>query len=242
MRTFLTAEWRHLLMVNYPVDPAVLQRWVPPGVELDFWNGETFVSVVGFLFLDTRVLGVPIPGHRDFEEVNLRFYVRKAAKDSWRRGVVFIKELVPRRAIALTARLFYNEPYVGLPMRHELSLANGVPQVGSRVEYSWCRKEAWESVSGRVGGGYAPMVDGSLDQFIAEHYWGYTAQRDGNTTEYQVEHPRWNVAPVEAPALHCDVKQLYGEPFVKVLNQRPASAFLADGSPVTVWAAKSAIA
>src|SRR5215470_635533 len=99
-------------MLNYEIDPTLLQPLVPPGTELDSWNGQSFITLVGFLFARTRVLGVPIPLHRNFEEVNLRFYVRRQAPDGWRRAVVFIQELVPRSAIAWVARSFYCENYV----------------------------------------------------------------------------------------------------------------------------------
>ncbi|HTO08358.1 MAG TPA: DUF2071 domain-containing protein, partial [Myxococcota bacterium] len=117
---FLTAEWRDLAMLNYEIDPAVLEPRVPAGTELDAWSGRTFVSVVGFRFLRTRVLGVPVPYHVDFDEVNLRFYVRRKSGADWRRGVVFVKEIVPRRAIALVARVAYAENYVAHPMRHSI--------------------------------------------------------------------------------------------------------------------------
>ena len=120
-RVFLTGEWRYLAMLNYRVDAALLEPFVPHGTTLDDWQGTTYVSLVGFLFRDTRVLGVPIPLHRDFEEVNLRFYVRREADGEVRRGVTFIKEIVPRPAIATVARLAYNEPYVALPMRHSIA-------------------------------------------------------------------------------------------------------------------------
>src|SRR6185295_273969 len=119
-KPFLTAEWRHLVMLNYEIDPAILRRFVPRGTELDAWNGKTFVSLVGFLFLNTRVMGLPIPFHENFEEINLRFYVRRKADEGWRRGVVFIKEIVPRAAIAWVARWLYNENYVALPTGHAL--------------------------------------------------------------------------------------------------------------------------
>src|SRR5471030_2395832 len=119
-KVFLTAEWLYLAMLNYEIDPALLARFVPTGTELDFWNGKSYVSIVGFLFRDACVIGIPIPFHRHFEEVNLRFYVRRKSDDGWRRGVVFIKELVPRKAIAFIARKFYNENYVALPMSHRI--------------------------------------------------------------------------------------------------------------------------
>lgn len=137
MPTFLTAEWRHLLMVNYAVEPDLLRGFLPNGIELDQWNGTTYLSVVGFLFLRTKILGVPIPQHTNFEEVNLRFYVKRLAPDGYRRGVVFIKEIVPRPLIALVARKCYNEPYQTMPMRHAIDEQNGNLQSGSSVEYAW---------------------------------------------------------------------------------------------------------
>ncbi|MGI9115830.1 MAG: DUF2071 domain-containing protein, partial [Chthoniobacterales bacterium] len=134
-KPFLTANWRYLAMLTYRIDPALLARYVPPGVELDFYNGETFVSVVGFLFLETRLLGVAIPRHRNFEEVNLRFYVRKRSADTWRRGVCFIREIVPRQAIAIVARVFYGEPYMALPMKSDVVHRDGE----LKVEYGWRR-------------------------------------------------------------------------------------------------------
>ncbi len=123
MTRFLTAEWRHLAMLNYQVDPEVLRERLPRGIELDDHAGRHFVSVVGFLFLHTKVRGIPIPFHRDFEEVNLRCYVRREEQGELRRGVVFVKEFVPRRAIAWVARTVYNENYLALPMRHRIAPA-----------------------------------------------------------------------------------------------------------------------
>ena len=120
-------------MLNYVVDPRLIMPLVPAETEIDFENGETFLSVVGFLFLDTRLLGLPIPLHRDFEEVNLRFYVRRKSADTWRRGVVFIRELVPRRAIALVARTFYGENYVAVPMKHEIEHLDAESESGILV-------------------------------------------------------------------------------------------------------------
>jgi uncharacterized protein len=226
-RVFLTAEWRHLLMVNFTVDPGVLEPLVPAGTELDYWQGRTFVSVVGFRFLRTRVLGVPIPFHRNFDEVNLRFYVRRRAADGWRKGVAFVKEIVPRRAIAFVARTLYNENYVRYPMRSQVNIPG-------RVRYEWWHAGAWESVSAAAVGEAAPPGPDAEETFISEHYWGYARQPDGSTIEYAVEHPPWRVWRCEAPALVCRVAPLYGERFAPALAAPPASAFLADGSAVVV--------
>lgn len=228
---FLTAEWRHLAILNYEIDPSVLTPLVPAGTELDFWEGRLFVSVVGFLFLRTRVFGIPIPFHRNFEEVNLRFYVRRKSEEGWRRGVVFVKEIVPRAAIALVARRFYNEPYVAMPMAHHIDVQSGLLQ---SAEYSWRYSNNQNSLRVTVRGSAESLREGSEAEFITEHHWGYNAQRDGSTLEYRVEHPRWQIYHVADASLNCDVTTLYGEQFCDSLSGRPASAFLAEGSAVTV--------
>jgi uncharacterized protein len=226
---FLTAEWRYLAMLNYVVDPAILSPFVPVGTELDSYQGNYFVSVVGFRFLNTRVRGWAIPFHRNFEEVNLRFYVRRRAAEGWRRGVVFIRELVPRRAIAFIARAFYGEPYTALPMRHKID--HSPREIG--VEYGWRFQGKWESLRAASAGAAKPIASGSLEEFITEHYWGYTA-RAAASAEYEVEHPHWEIWSAEDAALQADVAALYGATFSRSLEARPASAFIADGSPVVV--------
>ena len=218
-------------MLNFQIEPSVLAPLVPAGTELDLWAGKPLVSVVGFLFLDTRVYGMAIPFHRDFEEVNLRFYVRRRAEEGWRRGVVFIKEIVPRAAIALAARAFYNEPYVALPMSSRIETELDSLKA---VEYGWRFRGTANRLTATARGEAETLCVGSEAEFITEHYWGYTAQRDGSTLEYQVEHPRWRVYAVAQAQLHCDVRGLYGEQFCDSLRGAPSSAFLAEGSAVTV--------
>jgi uncharacterized protein len=229
VKPFLTANWRYLAMLNYVVDPAIIAPLVPPGTEIDFENGETFVSVVGFLFLDTRLLGLPVPLHRDFEEVNLRFYVRKKSADTWRRGVVFVRELVPKHAIDIVGRTFYGEPYLAVPMKHDI----GHVDLRMKVEYSWRRGSKWERISISASGEPQSIAAGSHAEFITEHYWGYTCFR-GGCSEYRVNHPRWKIWPVESFELRADIAKLYGEQFVGTLSQPPRSAFIADGSPIEV--------
>jgi uncharacterized protein YqjF (DUF2071 family) len=216
-------------MLNFVVDPKILAPLVPPGTEIDFENGETFLSVVGFLFLDTRLLGLPIPLHRDFEEVNVRFYVRKKSADTWRRGVVFVREFVPKRAIATIARTFYGEPYVTLPMKHQIDHVD----LKLSVEYSWRRGSKWESLRMSASGEAQTIPAGSHAEFITEHYWGYTCFR-GGCSEYRVEHPRWKIWNAERFEFSADVAALYGEQFVTPLSAPPRSAFIADGSPIEV--------
>jgi len=217
-------------MLNYAIDPAPLLPLVPPGTELDGWSGRTYVSMVGFLFLDTRVRGLAIPFHRHFEEVNLRFYVRRRGPEGWRRGVVFVRELVPRRAIAVVARLLYHEPYLALPMRHETGESAG----RVRAAYHWRFRRRWHSLEVTAQGEPGPAAPGSEAEFITEHFWGYNAQRDGGTLEYRVEHPRWRVWAATDSRLEGELAPLYGPALAACLAASPTSAFLAEGSPVTV--------
>lgn len=232
-RPFLTAAWRWLVMLNYQVDPGVLRPRVPRGVELDTWRGGVLASLVGFRFLDTRVLGVRVPGHVDFDEVNLRFYVRREVPGGARRGVVFVKELVPRRAIAAVARRLYDEPYEWRPMRHEVAPPTaGAPGL---ARYEWHGDGGgWEGLEARFAGEPTPPVAGSEEEFITEHYWGYTARRDGSTSEYRVEHPPWRVWRAIEPGCRADFAALYGAEFVAALSASPVSAFVAEGSAVAV--------
>ena len=233
-RAFLTAEWRYLVMLNYDVDPAILHALVPKHTELDLWNGRAIASVVGFRFLGTRLLGVPIPLHRNFEEINLRFYVRYTTPEGEvRRGVVFVRELVPRLAIALTARLAYNEPYLAVRMRSTVP-AEPTDAPG-RISYGWRTGSRWQEVSATASGAPALPSQASEEAFITEHFWGYTRQRDGGTVEYEVRHPRWRVWSAAEASLVADVPRLYGSSFARALAKLPVSAFVAEGSEVTVY-------
>jgi uncharacterized protein len=230
-RVFLTAEWRHLAMLNYEVDRELLVDFVPCGTELDGWKGRMFVSLVGFRFLNTRVLGFPIPFHANFDEVNLRFYVRRQEGQEVRRGVVFIREIVPRRAIALVARTVYNENYVALPMAHEIDVNH---RTAPAVSYRWRTSRGWSTMTLEAQGNSRLLDAGSEPEFIAEHHWGYAAQRDGGTVEYRVKHPSWRVWTARRAEFAGEVEELYGGELAAVLRGKPASAFLAQGSPVAV--------
>ena len=225
---FLTAEWRWLAMLNYPVEPALLARRLPAGVELDVFDGVALVSLVGFRFLRTRLLGVPVPFHRDFDEVNLRFYVRRRVDDGWRRGVVFVRELVPRLALATVARLAYGEPYRAVPMRHALE------EVGHRAEYAWRWGGTWCSISIETAGPGQLAPVGSEMAFITEHFWGYSGAPGRRTREYQVEHPPWQVRPARGAVASGDLGAVYGSELGAALAGPPRSAFLAEGSAVVV--------
>ena len=229
--TFLTANWLNLIMLNYEVDPVVLKPYIPAGTELDLWEGKALVSMVGFLFQDTRMLGVRWPLHINFEEVNLRFYVRYFDGSNWKRGAVFISELVPKHAIAIIANSLYREHYKALPMRHSIK-----PLSDAKIEYlyEWKLKGKWNKLGGVINNAASPILPGSPEEFIFEHYWGYNKLRDNTTLEYQVEHISWRINPVKSSVFNADIVELYGKEFVPYLSVEPYSAFFADGSDISV--------
>jgi uncharacterized protein YqjF (DUF2071 family) len=231
---FLTAEWRDLILLNYEVEASLVQQFVPAGTELDCWQGRVFLSLVGFRFLNTKVFRLPVPFHRNFEEVNLRFYVRREATNEVRRGVVFIREMVPRWAIAAVARTIYNENYIALPMAHRIDRRAG----SLNAEYSWRVRGAWNRIRASVADEPTLPKPGSQEEFIAEHYWGYASQLDGGCVEYRVAHPPWRVWSTQDASFEGSGEEIYDREFAAILRGQPASVFIAEGSAVSVYRGK----
>ena len=226
---FLTAEWKHLLMLNYAVDASLLREFVPAGTELDQFQGKTYISLIGFEFNDTRLGGIPVPLHGSFEEVNLRFYVRRDSK----RGVVFIRDLVPKLAVAAIARFAFGENYACAPMSHSIKRGEGQDSV--EFEYSWGSGAGLCSLRGESQEAAMIPPDGSLGQFITEHYWGYAAQKDGGCIEYEVQHPPWPVREAGTAKFTGEATRYYPAELSRAVMRPPDSAFVADGSAVTVF-------
>ncbi|MEQ9219310.1 MAG: DUF2071 domain-containing protein [Cyclobacteriaceae bacterium] len=227
---FLTAEWRKLAIANYEIKPSVLRKYLPNKTELDLYEGKCFVSLVGFMFKNTKLMGIPVPFHRHFEEVNLRFYVRYFDTGEWKRGVVFIKEIVPKPALTFVANQIYKEHYETMKMSH---LWEQNPD-HLLVEYSWKQKKRVNRF--RIKTGLNPVVIpiNSETEFITEHYWGYTKVEEKRTFEYEVVHPRWQAYEVLDYEIDVDFEGVYGSDFKMLMNQTPNSVMLAEGSEIAV--------
>ena len=217
-------------MANYLVEPTLLEHRVPRGTELDLQEGRCFVSLVGFMFCDTRVLGVPVPFHINFEEVNLRYYVRRETAGEVRRAVCFVKEIVPRFAIAAVARIVYGEPYECWRMNNE--------RTETMVNYSWERKGCANHLQIEVGESLGVPDIGSHGEFIIERYWGYTDRGGGRVDEYKVEHPKWELFSVRNERIDVDFGKTYGDEFAFLSGEKPYSILLAKGSEVAVYKGK----
>ncbi len=214
-------------MANYEVAPELLEDLVPKGTTLDFHEGKLFVSLVGFMFLDTRILGIPIPFHINFEEVNLRFYVKRETDSEIRRGVCFVKEIVPRYAIATVARVLYGEPYECWRMSHT--------KTEKEVGYSWQKGDSVNNIKVEIDKDLGVPAHGSHGEFIIEHYWGYTKRGANRTDEYKVEHPKWELFSVKNEEINVDFGRTYGDEFAFLSDAKPFSILLAKGSPIAVY-------
>lgn len=229
-KPFLTAEWNNLIMANYIVDPSVLLPYLPLNTELDIYEGQVYVSLIGFMFENTRLLNFKIPFHVNFEEVNLRFYVRYNDNGIWKRGAVFIREIVPKPAISFVANTFFNEQYSTKRMRHFFEIKNGEIKLG----YHWKHNNKWNLLEATTHNIAEPMQPGSEEQFIAEHYWGYSKYDDRTTVEYAVQHPSWEVYRVKEYEIDCDFASLYGPQFSMLRTATPNSVFVAKGSAISI--------
>ena len=224
---FLTATWSNVFLATYGVPPALLTPRLPPGLALDLRDGHAFVSLVAFEFLDTRVRGIAWPGHRDFAELNLRFYVR----DGDERGVVFVREFVPRRMIVWIARALYNEPYRTAPFVAARDDAPG--RHAMRYTLDWAGRTHTLDVSAEDAP-FRPAAD-SVEHFFKEHRWGFGTTRAGRTTRYEVDHPPWDVYPVRSYSIDLDWGAVYGPEWAFLRDAPPVSTVLAAGSAVSVW-------
>ena len=228
--SFLTAEWRNLTIANYVIESKLLMPFLPAGTELDLWQDQCFLSLVGFKFVNTKLLGFKIPFHTNFEEVNLRFYVKRFENNEWKRGVVFIKEIVPKFALSLVANTIYNENYETMPMTHKWS----EDQICRQVEYRWKKKGKWHSINVKADLKKTKISPNSVTEFIIEHYWGYAKINDFSSNEYEVTHPKWDIYKTHSYLIDVDFKTVYGKDFEFMNNLNPHSVMLAEGSPIKV--------
>jgi len=228
--SFLTAEWRKLIMANYEIDPAILKPYLPAFTELDFFEGKTYVSSVGFLFKDVKLLGLSIPFHKTFEEVNLRFYVRHFDGVKWKRGTVFISEIVPKPAIAFVANTLYKEHYSTMRMRFEWAFTENAVD----INYEWRHKKHWNKIAVSAEDKLMAIPKDSFEEFITEHYWGYNRISEKQTTEYEVRHPRWDQYAVKSFEIKADFKSLYGNDFSFLSTAKPNNVLLAEGSAISI--------
>ncbi|MEZ4853489.1 YqjF family protein [Flavobacterium sp.] len=229
--SFLNAQWKNLALINYEIEASLLEKYVPKGTEIDFYNGKCYISLVGFLFQNTKLLGIKIPFHTNFEEVNLRFYVKRFENGEWKRGVVFIKEIVPKPALTWVANTVYKEHYQTLPMKHSITENKNL---NTDFVYQWKTKNKWNTILMETKDNAIEIESGTTSEFITEHYFGYTKYNENKTFEYEVKHPKWQQKEIIQTVIDVDFKATYGNEFEFLNYQNPASTIFAIGSEISV--------
>ena len=230
MTVFLKAKWENIIMANYEIEPKILIPFLPKGVDLDLYDGKAYISLVGFMFKNTKLFNIPIPLLGTFEEINLRFYVTRKDGNQTKRGVVFINETIPYKLVAWMANKLYKEHYTVVPTKNDIR-SNEKSQ---KIEFKWLLNKKWNSIFVEAEIESEKMKKNSLEKFIYEHYYGYTKIDEQKTEEYQLQHPSWKVHEVVNYKIDCDFEAMYGESF-SVLNQtKPTAVFIAEGSKVAV--------
>jgi uncharacterized protein len=230
MAIFLKANWENIIMANYEIDPVILYPFLPKGTELDLFNGKTYVSLVGFMFKNTQIFNLPIPFLGTFEEINLRFYVKRSEGSKIKRGVVFINETVPYKLVAWMANKLYKEHYTAIPTKHKINQN----ELSKDIQYQWFKNRVWHNIELKASLTNKNLAEGSLEQFIFEHYYGYTRVSNEKTEEYRLHHPSWKVNTVIESNITCDFKAMYGNEFEILNNKTPSSVFIAEGSKVEI--------
>ena len=230
MAIFLKANWENIIMANYEIDPKILIPFVPKGVDLDFFNGKCYISLVGFMFKNTKIFNVPIPFFGNFEEINLRFYVKRIEGNTIKRGVVFINETIPYPIVAWVANKLYNEHYTVVPTKHKISSE----KFSKKVKFEWLLNNKWNSISVMSSLSTEKMAPNSLESFIYEHYYGYTKTAKNETQEYKLQHPSWKINEVLTYQIECDFVAMYGKSFSVLNKMEPETVFIAEGSAVGI--------
>ena len=228
--SFLKAQWENLALINYEIDHEILKNYIPKGTEIELWNGKCYVSLVGFMFKNVKLLGLKIPFHINFEEVNLRFYVKSFENNEWKRGVVFIKEIVPKQALTFVANTIYKEHYQTLSMKHSIQESTD----STEFTYEWKTANKWNSILIETEKNETEIEINSEAEFITEHYFGYTKINENKTFEYEVKHPKWQQLKVINTKIDVDFKATYGKEFEFLENQKPVSVLLAIGSEISI--------
>jgi len=229
--SFLTAQWKNLALINYEIDASLLEKYVPKGTELDLYNGKCYISLVGFLFQDTKLLGIKIPFHINFEEINLRFYVKRFENGIWKRGVVFIKEIVPKSMITFVANSLYKEHYQTLPTKHSITKNKNN---NTDFVYQWKIKKRWNTIVIETKNNELEIETETASEFITEHYFGYTKYNENKTSKYEVKHPKWKQQKVIQTSIDVDFKETYGNEFEFLNKLEPAFTIFAKGSKISV--------
>tara|TARA_B100000809_G_scaffold118758_1_gene117075 strand:- start:46028 stop:46750 length:723 start_codon:yes stop_codon:yes gene_type:complete len=229
-KVFLKANWLRLASANYIIDPAILDKHIPNGTLLEAHNGKHYVSLVGFRYCETRLLNIRVPYHHIFEEINLRFYVkREISPGNWRSEVAFAKLFFPKKALTLVAKYIYKENYETLNMRHSWT-----EKENHLLTSYGLHKKNWHNFEIQSDKKSRKVASDSSEFFFSKHYWGTSQIDHRSSTVYEIEHPDWEAYDIVDSNVSFDFNTIFGSEFKHLTNTQPDSVHLFKGSEVIV--------
>jgi len=93
----------------------------------------------------------------------------------------------------------------------------------------------WHALKATMRGEPCLPAQGGEEEFTIEHYWGYTARRNGTSHEYEVRHSPWRVWRATNSTIDIDPGKVYGEAWSDLLDRPPTAVMVAEGSPIRVF-------
>lgn len=211
-------QWRDVLFLHWPAPPQWLSDQLPAGLAVDTFQGEAWVSLVGFRLQQVRLRGWPaLPFCSQMLELNFRTYVRHRGEPA----IHFLAMHADHRLLVAAARCLTPLPY------SLAQLAYAGPDTACsffcRPHYS---RTPLLAAQFSLGDGRRQAIPGTLDDWLTERYVAYVAGRDGDLLRMPVSHESWRLREIALRHCELDLQPLHG---------RPALCHYSDGVSALLW-------
>jgi len=221
----MAQSWHDLLFAHWPVDASVLRRLIPPQLQIDTFEGQSWLAIVPFRMTGVRLHGTPpLPWISAFPEMNVRTYVTHGEKP----GVWFFSLDAGNSLAVAIARAWFHLPYFRARMRC-------VERDG------WIRYQSKRThrgaPTGLLEGRYRPIGEvfaahrGTLEHFLTERYCLYTADARERIIRGEIHHSPWPLQPAEAEFTNNSMAETAG---VELPARKPLLHF-SRRQDVVVW-------
>jgi len=221
----LTMDWEDLAFLHWPVAASALQPLLPPGLEVELYDGSAWLGVVPFRMARTRLRWLPpLPTTHAFPELNVRTYVRSGD----RAGVWFFSLDACSPLAVAGARALFRLPYFAATMQCERLDGSVVYASGRRDRRAPAATfvARWRSTGSAFR---APA--GSLPHFLTERYCLFTASGNGRPRCVEIAHAPWQLSPAAVEIATCDMTRLLGFD----LPALPPYVLMAAPQSVVAW-------
>ena len=230
LKLSISSEFRKVALLNYIIPQEVIEKYLPKHTKPDLYNGNCFISLVGFQVKKLKLNDVKVPLIKDFDEIDLQIYVKHFNGASWEKGVVVISRIFDQPGLAPLTNTIFQTNYISHPSKSEVK----EDQHGLEVKYSWQFDGKEQSFSVKSNNLAAPYDKGTEAAFILDRSLGFIRVTEEETLKYPVTHASWHLYTVEEYAVDVDFSRQY-DPALNLLNSRiPHSVILTEGSTVEI--------